>query len=574
MPSSPCIEPPQNKEEVQKQKLKGEPNAKDGLSFGSSRHRHPLAQEADANWELYVVFGVTFMAFASFHIVRKGYICSKMMLEEQWGITKREMGFMDTCFLVFYAIGLTMSGRCADTYGAKSLLVLGMIGSIIIQILFGFARIMQLDTLWFLLLLRGFEGIAHSTGWPCAVVIKLLSSRLESSPHRGRWFGYWGANPWVGNILGSMLVSFLIECELDLFYLFLVPALVMSAMLLVVLLMIEPDGDNNNNGITSRKKDEEVTQNSQTSSSSSSSSVSWCEAVMLPGLWSCCSAYACLKLVEYTLFFWTPLYLHDHLCVKCSQSGYVSNAHDVGLILGGVLGGMMSDSLGGARAITSATMMLTASASLLLFVFVNKGIFMIEMIALLFLSGLALGGPVVMLSSVIAGDLALKADTYFSKKQDGDSRSRGEKQGQGKMKLVATFNGLICGSGNMGSAVGQVSLPFLLLLEGGWHVVYMLLAAMCIASILFLYRPILADWETIVAKQRRDKENHYHKGNQRGHQSRRVSNGRGSEVVAAVGTVAVNASSRDAHIVDVRGLEAKRDDDEGCDENEESKPLL
>ena len=48
-----------------------------------------------------------------------------------------------------------------------------------------------------------------------------------------------------------------------------------------------------------------------------------------PGLLGLCAAYFCVKLVRYTLLFWLPLYLHEHLGFTAPQAGFAATLFDV-----------------------------------------------------------------------------------------------------------------------------------------------------------------------------------------------------------------------------------------------------
>ncbi|GAB5361896.1 hypothetical protein AAMO2058_000752100 [Amorphochlora amoebiformis] len=410
---------------------------------------------------LFVFIG-TFVIFSSFHVVRKGYSCSKMVLENQWGIDTSMLGIMDTVFLVSYAMGLIISGKLADRFGAKPVLAIGMAVSIALEVIFGLAQIIGLNTIWFLVVIRGTKGLFNSTGWPCTV--KIVSAYFDK--RRGSAFGWWCANPWIGNMLGSVLVSALIQRNLSLPLIFSLPASYMLIGLFVLIFL------------PSHPKDQS---HSKSIPRPGSTNMSFSEAIQVPGVASYSLAYSCLKLVEYSLFFWLPIYLHEHICLKCHTSGYVSNAHDVGLILGGIIGGIASDAIGGKRAIVCGSMLVLASGCLIAFAFLGHGESYYTVTALLFASGFCLGGPVVMASSVIAADLAENA------------RKKRQQNGLDTCpEAVGTLNGIICGSGNLGAAAGQSFIPHLLSIRG-WPGVFYVLSSFCMLSLAFLTKPILDD---------------------------------------------------------------------------------
>lgn len=56
-------------------------------------------------------------------------------------------------------------------------------------------------------------------------------------------------------------------------------------------------------------------------------------------------AYACLKLVNYSVFFWLPYYLNKNFGWEDTVSAEVSSYYDWGGVVGGTIGGIVSVSL-------------------------------------------------------------------------------------------------------------------------------------------------------------------------------------------------------------------------------------
>ena len=71
--------------------------------------------------------------------------------------------------------------------------------------------------------------------------------------------------------------------------------------------------------------------------------VSFLSALKIPGVADYALSYFCLKLVNYSFFFWLPYYLHNTFHWTDADSNSVSTWFDVGGIIGGVVGGVGSD---------------------------------------------------------------------------------------------------------------------------------------------------------------------------------------------------------------------------------------
>lgn len=69
------------------------------------------------------------------------------------------------------------------------------------------------------------------------------------------------------------------------------------------------------------------------------------QACCLPGVVLYSLAYACLKLVNYSFFFWLPFYLSNNFGWKEAEADQLSIWYDVGGIIGGTIQGLISDVL-------------------------------------------------------------------------------------------------------------------------------------------------------------------------------------------------------------------------------------
>ncbi|XP_037847091.2 sugar phosphate exchanger 3 isoform X4 [Chlorocebus sabaeus] len=189
--------------------------------------------------------------------------------------------------------------------------------------------------------------------------------------------------------------------------------------------------------------------------------ISFYQACCLPGVIPYSLAYACLKLVNYSFFFWLPFYLSNNFGWKEAEADKLSIWYDVGGIVGGTLQGFISDVLQ-KRAPVLALSLLLAVGSLVGYSRSpnDKAINAL----LMTVTGFFIGGPSNMISSAISADLGRQELI------------------QGSSEALATVTGIVDGSGSIGAAVGQylVSLIrdklgwmwvfyFFILMETGSH---------------------------------------------------------------------------------------------------------
>ncbi|VVA20700.1 PREDICTED: putative glycerol-3-phosphate [Prunus dulcis] len=119
--------------------------------------------------------------------------------------------------------------------------------------------------------------------------------------------------------------------------------------------------------------------------------VGFWEAWRLPGVapFALCLFFS--KLVSYTFLYWLPFYVRH------------TAAFDIGGVFGGILAGLISDTIE-ARAVTSITFLLL-SIPALVFYRVYGSLSMVANILLMFLSGLLVNGPYSLITTAVAADL-------------------------------------------------------------------------------------------------------------------------------------------------------------------------
>ncbi|XP_059789211.1 sugar phosphate exchanger 3 isoform X2 [Balaenoptera ricei] len=175
-------------------------------------------------------------------------------------------------------------------------------------------------------------------------------------------------------------------------------------------------------------------------------------------------AYACLKLVNYSFFFWLPFYLSNNFGWKEAEADRLSIWYDVGGIIGGTLQGFISDVLQ-KRAPVLALSLLLAIGSLVGY---SRSPNDKSINALLMaVTGFFIGGPSNMISSAISADLGRQELI------------------QGSSEALATVTGIVDGTGSVGAAVGQY-LVSLIQDNLGWMWVFYFFILMTSCTILFI----------------------------------------------------------------------------------------
>src|SRR5262245_28142971 len=73
------------------------------------------------------VFALTWLAYASYSLCRKGFAVCKSRLSTDFGVSKATLAAIDTGYLTAYALGQFASGLVCDVVGSRRLVGVGML---------------------------------------------------------------------------------------------------------------------------------------------------------------------------------------------------------------------------------------------------------------------------------------------------------------------------------------------------------------------------------------------------------------------------------------------------------------
>uniref|UniRef100_A0A8B9BKN2 Sugar phosphate exchanger 3 n=1 Tax=Anser brachyrhynchus TaxID=132585 RepID=A0A8B9BKN2_9AVES len=451
------------------------------------------------------VFLLTFFSYSLLHASRKTFSNVKVSISSQWtpsclNSTALELrpyelwnsshlfpsaeeatlflGTLDTIFLFSYAVGLFVSGIVGDRLNLRWVLSFGMCSSALVVFFFGtLTEWLHFYNKWFYCCLWIVNGLLQSTGWPCVVAVM------------GNWFGK----------AGTGCAEKLKQCGMR-HYAFLVTASVQFAGGVIVFfgLLTSPkevglpelgadeEGSVEEDANRPLMGDDDVDDDDRNYSiqaadtDSQPKAIGFFQACCLPGVILYSLAYACLKLVNYSFFFWLPFYLSNNFGWKEAEADQLSIWYDVGGIVGGTIQGLISDVLQ-KRAPVLAISLLFAVGSLFGYSRSpnNKPINAVIMT----ITGFFIGGPSNMISSAISADLG-RQDLV-----------------RGSSEALATVTGIVDGTGSIGAAVGQY-LVSLIQENLGWMWVFYFFILMTSSTILFISPLIVREIRLLLHERR------------------------------------------------------------------------
>ncbi|GKV25728.1 hypothetical protein SLEP1_g35123 [Rubroshorea leprosula] len=459
-----------------------------------------------------LVLIITFLAYASFHASRKPPSIVKSVLGPSVGSNlsmadsnldpaqsnlspkdtgwvpfngsdgTHRLGELDLAFLSSYAIGMYFAGHFGDRIDLRLFLVFGMMGSGLLTIIFGLGYWFDVHSLGYFMGVQVVCGLFQSIGWPCVVAIV---GNWFGKDKRGLIMGVWNSHTSVGNIVGSVIASGVLEIGWG--WSFVVPGVLVIVVGIIVFsfLVVHPQDlgfehpgkeiemnveEENAENLEKEELEQKGLLEKENLDSEPQAAIGFLEAWKLPGVapFSFCLFFS--KLVAYTFLYWLPFYIRHtavagvHLSHK--TAGILSTIFDVGGVFGGISAGFVSDIIA-ARAVTSIAFLLLSIPTLILYRAYGS-ISMITNISLMFLSGFLVNGPYALITTAVAADLGTQ-DLI-----------------KGNSRALATVTAIIDGTGSVGAAIGPLLAGYVS--TRGWNSVFFMLILAIFFAGLFLIR--------------------------------------------------------------------------------------
>ncbi|CAA0836715.1 Putative glycerol-3-phosphate transporter 1 [Striga hermonthica] len=456
-----------------------------------------------------IVLVITFIAYLTYHATRKTTSIVKSALDPQspnvdlkspfsWVFSRpwilgagwapfngpngtSLLGEVDVAFLFVYAVGMYFSGHVGDRVDLRVFLTIGMVGTGLFTSLFGVGYWANVHLYYYYLIVQMVAGLFQSTGWPSVVAVV---GNWFGKRRRGVIMGIWNSHTSIGNIIGSVVASFLLKYGWG--WSMVVPGLGIAfvGILVFLFLAVSPQfvgadlDEEDDLSMSSPKK------SLLRSKSNDMDAVGFLEAWRIPGVASFSLCLFFSKLVAYTFLYWLPFYIShtaiDGRYLANEEAGNLSTLFDLGGVIGGILAGHISDRLN-ARAITAASF--TYCTIPALFLYRSHGHVSMGLNAtLMVVTGVFVNGPYALITTAVSADLG----THSCLK--GNSRA------------MATVTAIIDGTGSIGAAVGPLLTGYV---SGrSWSAVFTMLMGAALVAGLLLTRLVVDEVGAKIRGQR------------------------------------------------------------------------
>jgi sugar phosphate permease len=332
-------------------------------------------------------FAITWLAYASYYLGRKGFSVAKAAVSRELGVGIEVLASIDTAYLVAYAAGQVPSGVAADRFGPRVLVGVGLIGSAIACALFGLGQGALVLGACFAL-----NGLMQSTGWPGTT--KAMAA-WTTPRDRGRVMGLWSTCYQIGGIAATALATYLLATS-GWRAAFLWPALWLAGMGVVVLIALR---------VAPSQSAADVL-GSPSLPMPLPSLAPAPSALYNPTLYCYGACYFCIKLIRYSLLFWLPYYLHTAAGLDETKSGFLSTSFEIGGTFGSIGLGWLSDHVRASRNPRSSVALISLlGLALTLFAYARIDTASVAMhFTFMALVGALLFGPDALISGAAAQD--------------------------------------------------------------------------------------------------------------------------------------------------------------------------
>ncbi|HIG28923.1 MAG TPA: MFS transporter [Verrucomicrobiales bacterium] len=285
----------------------------------------------------YRIFASTWLCYAGLYFCRKPFSIVKADLGDALEWDASFLGLIGTVYLLTYAIGQFVAGLAGTALGPRLILMLGMSGSILANVVFGIS-----DSAITFAIFMGVLGFSQSTGWGCTV--GTMATWFQKH-ERGRVMGLWSTCYAIGGV-GSVLLASKVLGAYGFRYSFFAGSLVMLAIL--VFFAFNHRNRPEDLGLSLPKDEEDLPDSPYVKGKLSLKDrikrLGWDKNVittlMLVGIF-----YFFVKFIRYALWSWVPYLLTKNYELESDDAGYMSALFDLFGIVGVIAAGWISDKL-------------------------------------------------------------------------------------------------------------------------------------------------------------------------------------------------------------------------------------
>lgn len=364
------------------------------------------AEQVDAAYKKYSYqnFAGIFIAYAGYYLMRNNFSLAMPYLVQN-GYSKAQLGMILSALLVAYGISKFLMGNLSDRSNPRYFLAIGLLISIIINVIFGcFSGV--ITSMFVMYTLMFINGWAQGMGGPpCYRTL----AHWFSVKTRGRVMSMWN----VSHSLGAALLGGIAIIVIPFFTwrgIFYVPAVLVTALTIIVVMTMrdtpqsvglmpieEYKNEHSHHHIDETEREKEL----------SGKEIIFKYVLVNKYIWFLAMAQAAVYFIRYGISSWAPTYLTEIGGVKASHSGSAIVVYEIAGILGMLLCGYASDKFfKGRRAPVSILCMIIVLLGIIFYWF-STNVFASHIA--LFIIGMFIYGPLMLVGVQVLDIIPKKA---------------------------------------------------------------------------------------------------------------------------------------------------------------------
>ncbi|RDC61842.1 hypothetical protein AHMF7616_00431 [Adhaeribacter pallidiroseus] len=208
-----------------------------GLDQRLPNYLTPLQFKNLSQWQTATAISL-FVGYSGYYLCRSNLAIATPLIIQEYaaaGLNKEVMGQIAAMGVVFYAVGKVVNGVLGDFIGGKKVFVLGMLGSILATVLFGFGEgVLFFGAIW------AFNRLIQSMGW--GGLLKITANWFSYKSY-GKIMSFLSLSFLVGDIVAKLLLGHFLNLGMGWRGLFYVAAglLALIALINVIFLKNSPE---------------------------------------------------------------------------------------------------------------------------------------------------------------------------------------------------------------------------------------------------------------------------------------------------------------------------------------------
>jgi len=281
----------------------------------------------------YRIFAATWLCYAGLYFCRKPFYVAKADIATAFGWDASLLGFLGTIYLITYTLGQFIAGVAGTVWGPRLVLLVGMGGSVLSNMVFGFS-----DSAITFGIFMGLNGLAQSVGWGNTVGSMATWFRKDE---RGRVMGFWATCYQFGGVFGSGLAALVLGVA-GFQYSFFTGSMVLFAVMIFFVFNHHNKPEDVGLSFPSGEEDPPAVAQGTSAARGAFQRLGWDRKVVATIL-IVGTFYFFVKFIRYALWSWVPFLLAKNYGLDSDNAGYMSTLFDIFGIAGVIAAGYLSD---------------------------------------------------------------------------------------------------------------------------------------------------------------------------------------------------------------------------------------